>query len=103
MQPSDTLKIESLDDGWRDKDTVMLHACFQLLKDCVEKENLLNGHTDWNVDAKHIEVRNELELLYKWWLERMTNEEQCGMTEKEYSSDDEKLHRLIKVRWALWT
>jgi hypothetical protein len=22
--------------GWRDKDSVMLHACFQILKDCFE-------------------------------------------------------------------
>jgi hypothetical protein len=103
LQPSDTLKIESLDDGWRDKDTVMLHACFQLLKDCVEKENLLDGHTDWNADKKHRDVRDELEKLYQWWIQRMVKEDQCGMSEEEYTFDEEMLHRLIKVRWALWT
>ena len=102
MQPSDTLKIDSLDDEWRDKDTIMLHACFQLLKDCVEKENLLNSHIDWSADKKHAEARNEIELLYKWWLQRLLKEEQCGVSKEEYSYDDEMLHRLIKVRWALW-
>jgi hypothetical protein len=33
MEPSNILKIDTLDDSWRDKDSVMLHACFQLLKD----------------------------------------------------------------------
>jgi hypothetical protein len=37
------LKIESLQSkkqGWVDRDVIMLHSCFQLLKDCVEKENV---------------------------------------------------------------
>jgi len=58
MQPSNLLHIESLDDEWRDKDYVLLHAFFQLLKDCVEKENLLSGHTDWNVDDRSRNVKN---------------------------------------------
>jgi len=37
MEPSHTLKIETLNEQWRDKDSVMLHACFQLLKDAVEQ------------------------------------------------------------------
>jgi len=53
MEPSNILKIDTLDKNWRDKDSVMLHACFQLLKDCVEKENLLDETiTDWNADEK---------------------------------------------------
>lgn len=38
VQPANILKIESLSDEWRDKDLILLHACFQLLKDFFEKE-----------------------------------------------------------------
>jgi hypothetical protein len=103
MQPSNILKIESLNDEWQDKDNVMLHACFQLLKDCVEKENLFNGHTNWNADDKHQKVKVELEALYSWWIERVKKEDHLGLNQEEYIEDDLQLHRLINVRWALWT
>ncbi len=103
MQPSNTLKIESLDKGWQDKDNVLLHACFQLLKDCVEKENLLAGHIDWNADEKHQKVKLELEKLYAWWLKRLEKEDQCGLNKQQYEEDDRMLHQLIDIRWALWT
>ena len=50
MKPGNILKIDTLNGGWRDKDSVMLHACFQLLSDCIEKEGLLSGHTNWDAD-----------------------------------------------------
>jgi len=36
------LKIESLPNAtqWVDRDHIMLHACFRILQDCVEKENV---------------------------------------------------------------
>ena len=61
MEPSNILKIETLNDGWSDKDNIMLHACFQLLTDCVEKEKLLNGHTDWNYNEDFKAVKKEIE------------------------------------------
>lgn len=103
MQPSNLLKIDSLNSGWRDKDNVLLHACFQLLKDCVEKENLFNGLTDWNADDRHKKVKAELDALYAWWLERLEIKDEFGQSQQEYKKDDEMLHRLINVRWALWT
>ncbi|MGI0118292.1 hypothetical protein [Zooshikella sp. RANM57] len=103
MQPGNILKIDSLDDGWKDKDSVLLHACFQLLKDCVEKEHLFTGHTDWEADEKHQKAKNELEVLYSWWQKRIEIEDQCGLTEQQYEEDDRMLHKLIEVRWALWT
>jgi hypothetical protein len=48
MQTSNLLKIDSLDDGWCDKDHVILHTCFQLLSDFVEKEMLVQDFPDWN-------------------------------------------------------
>ena len=40
MKPLNLLKIETLNDEWLDKDVIILHACFQILCDCIEKENL---------------------------------------------------------------
>lgn len=103
MQPSNILKIESLDDNWCDKDFVMLHACFQLLKDCVEKENLLSGHIDWQADETYKQTKAEIEQLYYWWELRLKKEENSDITKPEYEEDNIMLHRLINIRWALWT
>jgi hypothetical protein len=100
MEPSNILKIDTLDDSWRDKDSVMLHACFQLLKDCVEKENLLDGHTDWEADEKHSLAKKEIQKLYNWWLSYT----ESSIPETEgYEIETEMLLRLVKIRWALWT
>ena len=100
MKPSNILKIESLDKDWRDKDSVMLHACFQLLKDCVEKENLLSGHTDWNADEVHKAAKDEIEQLYDWWISHKETELD---DDESYELENKMLIRLIKIRWALWT
>lgn len=100
MEPSNILKIDSLDENWRDKDSVMLHACFQLLKDCVEKENLLDGHTDWDADEKHRLAKKEIEELNNWWL---SYTESDIPDEKSYEIETKMLIRLVAVRWALWT
>ncbi len=100
MQPGNVLKIESLGEDWRDKDSVMLHACFQLLKDCVEKEDLLLGHIDWNSDDAHRLAKAELEDLYRWWL----SYKEADIPEPgHYEVETSYLVRLVKVRWALWT
>ena len=104
MKPSNLLKIDSLDIEWRDKDHIMLHACFQLLKDCVEKENLLNGHTDWDYDEKQRKTKQELEKLYHWWEERIQiGDLSNSQAVAQYEKDSEMLIRLINIRWALWT
>ncbi|MEH0153972.1 hypothetical protein V6R21_07470 [Limibacter armeniacum] len=107
MEPANILKINTLDQQWSDKDNVMLHACFQLLVDCVENEQLLDGHIDWSVDQLHIHARQELLQLYNWWRKRVEGEKQGEivqtMDEVQYQIDDEMLIRLIKVRRFLWT
>ncbi|MBL4774078.1 MAG: hypothetical protein JKX98_10960 [Alcanivoracaceae bacterium] len=100
MEPSNLLKIETLDCRWRDKDSVILHACFQLLKDCVEKENLLDGHVIWDEDEKHKLVKKEIDELYQWWL---SYKEPDTLTSNSYEKENEMLIRLIEIRWALWT
>ena len=100
MQPSNILRIESLDEDWRDKDSVMLHACFQILKDCVEKEDLLSGHVIWDADEMHRVAKKEIEELYHWWL---SYREPSILDEDRFKLETNMLTRLISVRWALWT
>ncbi len=62
MTPGNNLSIQSLNQDWCDKDVVMLHACFQLLKDCVEKEDLLSGHIDWKARGgpNHLDSKSRI-------------------------------------------
>jgi hypothetical protein len=106
MEPSNILQVTTLSDGWCDKDVVMLHACFQLLTDCIEKENLLTGNTDWNADEEHKKARKDIEELYQWWLDRKgkSNSEKFNDLDRtQYNENNEKLIKLIKVRQYLWT
>ncbi|WP_045856726.1 hypothetical protein [Teredinibacter purpureus] len=100
MEPGNILKIETLDDGWRDKDSIMLHACFQLLSDCINKEELLSGHTDWEADEKHRAAKSEIEELYVWW---QSYKERDIPNDDGYEEETKMLLRLINIRWALWT
>ena len=107
MQPANQLNISTLTDGWCDKDSVMLHACFQLLTDCIEKEQLFTGHVDWSYDELHISAKKEILELYAWWQERVKKEKSDEIdpiwTENQHELDTEMLIRLMKVRKFLWT
>ena len=89
-----TLIINSLPDKevWIDKDFIMLHACFQILQDCVEKEKV-DTHSDYETNKNFVD---EVRFLYNWWLVRK---------ESVFSDDrdDEMLIRLMKIRTSLWT
>lgn len=90
------LKIESLPSAkeWVDRDDIMLHACFQILKDCVEKEHV-DTHSDYDY---HKDFVDEVRFLYQWWETRKTKYPSCDNTE-----DKEMLDRLMKIRNMLWT
>lgn len=106
MEKPNTLIINTLHGNWCDKDIIMLHACFQLLTDCVEKEQLLTGHVSWTHDEEHVNAKKEIEELYNWWLERIRNDKADGVSElapEQYHLDNEMLIRLINVRKYLWT
>ena len=86
------LKIQTLPqakDNWIDKDLIMLHACFQLLVDWVEKEEgLLNwSHPDYT------EAISKLKSLHDWW----------KLTEGDCETTDEKLLELVGLRGYMWT
>jgi len=90
------LKIDSLSNAkqWVDRDHIMLHACFQILQDCVEKEHV---DTCCEYEAHKVFV-DEVRLLYRWWLKRKTDT--SFIVDKE---DDEMLGRLMAIRSGLWT
>lgn len=92
------LRIESLppkSEAWIDRDEVMLHACFQLLRDCVEKEHV-DTHCSYEF---HMELVDEVRALYNWWLDRIKK----VPTEGQDAEDDLMLLRLMKIRGFLWT
>ncbi len=107
MKPSNILEITSLDDGWCDKDHVLLHACFQLLVDFVEKEMLPQDYPDWEATPETSNARKEIEALYTWWQEWKKEESNKSTSfredEKRYHKENEMLKRLIDVRMFLWT
>ena len=106
MEPGNMLEIKTLDKEWCDKDLVMLHACFQLLTDCIEEEKLFE-FTDWEDSTESKQVKNEIDALYNWWINRVKaeKEEQIDPTvsEDQYEMDTEMLIRLVKLRAYLWT
>ncbi len=131
MQPANFLKINSLTNGWCDKDHVLLHACFQLLSDFVEQEipkypfinwniptdkmnfvirdiNFDAGNTDEVNSADTRNVKTEFEELYAWWQEwkkKETTEKSSTFKEdrEEYLKENEMLKRLIDLRMYMWT
>jgi len=104
--PANILKIDTLGESWRDKDVILLHACFQLLTDFVEKEMLVQNYPDWNADEDIKNARKEIEELYNWWQERKNNDLSKESFEEEhtlYLKENEMLKRLIDVRMYMWT
>lgn len=96
------LKIKSLPKSktWVDRDTVMLHACFQILEDCVELEKV-DEHV--NYDA-HKDFVDEVRFLYQWWQKRKIDEYISDIDDMEQMKEDEEmLIRLMKIRCQLWT
>ena len=101
MEPANVLKIESLPNGWRDKDDVILHACFQLLKDFVEQEREMIEIIDWESDEETKNAKLEIDFLYNWWMKRVDKED--DLDEKQYEEDNQMLIKLISIRKYLWT
>ena len=102
MQPGNLLHIASLGPGWFDKCHVMLHACFQLLSDCIEVEKLFECDVDWDSDDRHRLAKSELLELHRWWKARIAVNEIAADGDDQYREDDLMLSRLIRHRWALW-
>jgi hypothetical protein len=106
MKPGNILKIETLGSDWCDKDTVMLHACFQLLTDCIQKEKLFEM-TDFDHSEHFQQVKKEIDELNTWWQDRVQMEQDNrfdpALEKDQYAKDTEMLVRLVKIREYLWT
>ncbi|MGR5261332.1 hypothetical protein ACPV5Q_15360 [Vibrio astriarenae] len=120
-----SLNIESLDgsgDNWFDRDTQMLHASFQLLKDFIEQEKpqdvLLFASLAYNdtplPESEKAHVTEEecldkvskwkqLLALYDWWAEYVSNEDSDGLNEiQRYKLEQSKLLELVELRCLMW-
>ena len=62
------VEIRSLKPGYYDVDHRLLHVCFNLLVDFVEKEKPFK-HIDWDHDPEHQLAASEIKSLYNWWKE----------------------------------
>jgi hypothetical protein len=106
MKPANVLSIKTLSDDWSDKDMVILHACFQLLVNCIEEEKLFE-FIDWESNNEAKKIKTEIQELHNWWIERTEAEKKNGIdslwSDEQYKEDDEMLIRLIKIRKYLWT
>ena len=103
MEPANVLKIGSLPNAWRDKDEVILHACFQLLKDFIEQEKEIIEAIDWEYDDEQKKAKAEIDFLYDWWMKKSHDEENLDKLKAQYEEDNEMLKRLIDVRKYLWS
>jgi hypothetical protein len=117
--------------GYYDKDYLMLHACFNLLVQFIEREKggpqkLLEERLEWknelseskkklgNLEEDVIwtlyEIRiveykikeiDELISLWDWWIDRSLRYHVDIVN--QYEEDQAMLHRLITIRDYLWT
>jgi hypothetical protein len=107
MKNSKKLKIKSLKNWkWMDKDGIILHACFQLLTDFVEKEDK-KSLTDWTYTEETKKEKAEIDTLYQWWksyLKKFKKGKIDPFGDKgQFEEENEMLIRLIKIRHKLWT
>lgn len=94
------LKIESLNNSkhWIDRDFIILHANFQILKDFVEKEKPFEHSIVW-AKSKNGKKCKE---LYNWW-EVRKNQTINNLSKQQMKEDYIKLVDLMKIRNELWT
>lgn len=92
-----TLKVHTLpsvkEAPWLERDFILFHSCFQILSDCIEKENLFD---QWQYTE---EVQIDLRSIYYWWQENKNKEDFDSLEDEA----QEKLELLIKNRRYLWT
>jgi hypothetical protein len=92
--------------SWTDPEILMVHACFQILVNCVEKEGVFRSTGrkyeleggDQSDEAKELQVKlKELFKLYRWW---KSVGSKIPYDDKDFT---EKLTKLIVLRELLWT
>jgi len=108
--------VKTLPPTWVDRDELLAHSMFQILKDYVEKED---GLAQWEHEP---EVGQKMQELLDWWtntyltadtndeLERKPNESltECMRRRLSYAKSleatlNEKLIEIINIRRRLWS
>lgn len=69
-----TIKPRYLPHTWCDRDNVLLHTCFEILSQFIERECQPEEIVNWEasghtviVNGKTVNVRREMQTLYDWW------------------------------------
>lgn len=103
----------SIPKHWEDLVTIVPNFLFECIVDYVEREKAFEvidweesseEHAQIKIDIQEIYnyVKNERPQLEKWWIE--TDDEKREQMEKELTEKDNKyLHRIIELRYSLWT
>lgn len=60
------LKIQTLPYTWSDRDSVLVHAMMQILKDFVKKEKP-DSIINWDSDPEHRQARDKMDEILNWW------------------------------------
>ncbi len=122
------LQIKTLpnkqESSWIDRDTILLHAAFQILVDFVEIERpyeiALFPSCAWynkpvpNIEKQHVSIEESekqiaewklLFALYHWWKDGGLKQDSDATfpDRRAYDEDSEKLCELIRLREHLWT
>jgi hypothetical protein len=112
----DRIYISTLAPGYYDKDHQMIHACFQILTDFVEREKGIEGiedlkkqiETESDPDCKGLMERQykddiEIEELYNWWKNVYLKRKDPEYTgpEKDYKSPEFEKWSKVYTDWEL--
>ena len=113
------LKIEKLPNSkvWIDKDLIMFHACFQCLKDFVEKQNFIEYVKYFEEEVKKEDCSQDTLIwfnaskegfytildLYNWYISFDFENELIDDSLEEETLGDKKLKELMKYRRWLWS
>jgi hypothetical protein len=110
------VKARSLPPTWVDRDRLLLHAAFEILRDVVENEDWFNDRVYWQPDYDGRETWQAAAMLYDWWVNRRparleAEEKALKSWQKNWHQlelagereDDVMLIRLCMIRGNLWT
>lgn len=101
-----TLEIKTLEaDQYYDQDTILLHACFQVLDNFIrgeitEREDLVNA---WEEESRVDENERRLINLLHWWRVRRAVQQEVYDEHAMYLFETEKLIELMLSRKGMWT
>lgn len=92
------LKIKTLS-GYNDKPEILMHACFQLLVDFIEKEKP-GKVINWYHCKEYAKAWRQMLYLYRWWKVIVPNREKIredlfkGLDEPKFETEWKKIDKL---------